>query len=184
MYDWDLADPSVTAWVRLRQTWKALERVLDIQLDLSGTTLPQLDILEILGVSKESLTPSAMATHIFRERQSTSSLLGRMQKSGYVRKVRQGKDRRVVRIQMQPKGRELLDRAARSATAYGSLLLRSSLSREEMKSLDRLLKKLRDKALEELGLVSEHLPDTIDVPRGLDQKRANVLDTAQRCPRS
>jgi len=167
MYDWEIGDPSVRTWVRLRQTLKALERAIQMQLAGSGATIPQLDILETLAASKAQLSPSEIAMHMFRERQSTSSVLNKMQKSGYITKVRQGRDQREVKIKIQPEGERVMRRAAWATYAYGPMILKSSLCENEMVQLDGLLKKVRDKVLEELGLALQRQPATNHFPPGL-----------------
>lgn len=162
MYDWDLGDPVFNAWVRLRQAWEAVAQSLEIELDMYHTTLPQIDILIILSASKAPLTPSEIASYIFRELHSVSGLLTRMEKAGYVRKVRTRKDQRVVKVRMQPKGEELVKKAVGSGFPHARRIMRSSLSEEEVKQLDQLLKKLRNGALQELGLKTRPLPATID----------------------
>lgn len=166
MYDWDLGDPVFNAWVRLRQAWEVMAQSMEMELDSYRTTLPQFDILAILSASKTPLTPSEIASYIFRELQSASGLLTRMEKAGYVKKVRGKKDRRAVKVRIQPKGEELQKRIMESGFPYTHRMVRTSLSEEEIMQLDQLLKKLRDGILEALGLKIEPLPDVIDA-RGM-----------------
>lgn len=170
MYDWDLGDPVFNAWVRLRQAWEAVAQSLEMELDMHQTTLPQIDILIILNASKAPLTPSDIASYTFRELHSVSGLLTRMEKAGYVRKLRSRKDQRVVKIQMQPKGEQLLKKTVGSGFPHARRIMMPSLSEEEIKELDQLLKKLRNGALQELGLKTEPLPDTIQAPTMLGRQ--------------
>lgn len=149
MYDWELSDDAIKAWVRLRQTSDAVERVVETGLVKHGATLPQIDVLEILSVSKVPLTPGALASYTFRQPHSASAQLIRMSRAGLVKRARSKNDQRVVRIRIQPKGEKLL---------------KSALSDEEIKQFDRLLRKVRDRALRELGMKVEPLPETVDVP--------------------
>jgi len=162
MYEWELPDSVFNAWVRLRQAWEVMERLLATELDIYHTTLYQIDILMILSVAKVPLTPSEIASFRFREKHTTSELITRMEKAGYVKKVRGKKDQRSIRIRMQLKGEELLKKAVGSGFAYARRIMKSALSEEEIKQLDQLLKKLRDGALRELALTTEPLPDTLD----------------------
>ena len=170
MYDWDMGDPLFNAWVRLRQAWEAIAQSLEIELDMHHTTLPQIDILLILSVSKVPLTPSQIASYTFRELHSASGLLTRMEKAGYVKKVRSRKDQRVVQVTIQPRGEELLKQAVGSGFPYTSRIMRSTLSREEVEHLDELLKKLRNGIVHELGLKIEPLPGILDARRMLSKK--------------
>ena len=44
MYDWQTSDAVFNAWVRLRQVWEAMERLLTVELEMHDTTLYQIDI--------------------------------------------------------------------------------------------------------------------------------------------
>jgi DNA-binding MarR family transcriptional regulator len=167
MYEWELPDSVFNAWVRLRQAWEAMERLLSTELDIYHTTLYQIDILMILSVSRAPLTQSEIASFRFREKHTTSELITRMEKAGYVKKIRGKKDQRSIKIRMQPKGEELLKEAVGSGFAYARRVMKAALSEEEIKQLGRLLKKLRDGALRELALATEPLPDTLDARRML-----------------
>ena len=162
MYEWELPDSVFNAWVRLRQAWEAMERLLATELDMHHTTLFQIDILMILSVAKVPLTPSEIASFRFREKHTTSELITRMEKAGYVKKIRGKKDQRSIKIRMQPKGEELLTKAVGSGFAYARRVIKAALSEEEINQLGQLLKKLRDGALRELALTTEPLPDTLD----------------------
>ena len=165
MYDWEKAHPALNVWWRLRQTQEAVQKALDIELQNYNATLSQIDILMILSVSRVPLTPTQVASYTFREKHSTSGLLTRMERSGYVKKTRSETDRRVMQIQMQPKGQVLLKQIIESGFRYAYRIVKSSLSNEEMQQLDRLLKKLRDAALDEMGLTKQPYPlDTLILP--------------------
>lgn len=163
MYDWELADPVCNLWVRMRQAWEALDKTLEVNLGKSDTTLSQMDVLVILSINKGSLTPGEIASYMFREKHSASALLTRMQRAGFVKKTRSKKDQRVVKIKMQPKGEELLRQAMPGGLGGTRRLLRQCLNDDEMKQLDGLLRKVRDCALDELGMKADPLPPTIDV---------------------
>jgi DNA-binding MarR family transcriptional regulator len=162
MYDWELSDPVFNAWLRMRQAWEAMDKALEVELGKHQATLSQIDVLMILSSSRRPLSPGEIASFMFREKHSASALLTRMQRAGYVRKTRSKKDQRVVKIKMQPKGADLLKQAMPSAFGQAHKMLETSLSGEELKHLDGLMKKVRDGALRELGLKAEPLPATID----------------------
>jgi hypothetical protein len=84
MYEWDLRDPYLKAWLRVRQAWEALERAMEMELELLPATLSQIDILLILRGSSVPLTPTQIASYIFRAQHSVSGLITRMERAGYV----------------------------------------------------------------------------------------------------
>lgn len=161
MHDWELDNPYLTALIRLRQAYGAVNRVSEIELGKLQTTLAQVDVLTILNASKGPLTPGEIASYVFREKHSASALLTRMQRAGLVKKVRSRKDQRVVKIQIQPKGKELLAKSLRAE--HRDDLLASCFSVEEIQQFDSYLKRLRDCSLKTLGTEATSLPANIDV---------------------
>jgi len=92
-----------------------------------------------------------------------------------VKKVRSKKDQRVVKIQIQPKGRELLNQSVAVIIGYARDLLKSRFSEKEIRQLDKFMKALRDLALRELGTDAKRIPATIDWdPEPLGQWRGIV----------
>jgi DNA-binding MarR family transcriptional regulator len=162
VHNWETGDPYMTTWVRLRQAAEAAMRAMEIELGKRQTTLAQTDVLLILSMSKVPLSPGEISSYVFREKHSVSALLSRMQRAGYVRKVRSKKDQRVVKIQIQPKGKELLDRALPVILGYARDILVARFSDKEIKQFDKYLKGLRDVALRELGTEARPVPPTIE----------------------
>ena len=162
MHNWETKDPYLTAWVRLRQASDAALRATEIELGKRQTTLAQMDVLLILSMSKIPLSPGEISAYVFREKHSVSALLSRMQRAGYVKKVRSKKDQRVVKIQIQPKGKELLNQSVAVIVGYARDLLRTRFTEKEIKQFDRSMKALRDLALRELGTEAKRIPATIE----------------------
>ena len=167
MYDWTRVDPAFNAWVLLRQAWESIDKSMQVELETHGTTLPQIDLLMILCATDRPLTQSELASFIFREKHSAHGLLKRMEKAGYVKRIRARDDRRVVEVHIQPKGRELVNKAVTSGFAYAYRIVRNALSTEEIIHLCDLLARLRNTALQELGVESVPLPEDIDARRVL-----------------
>jgi DNA-binding MarR family transcriptional regulator len=163
MYDWEPSDNVLRTWIRLRQTCQALERLMERELDKHDASLAQLDVLDLIDASKVPLTLGQIASLIFRQPHSASALLNRMRQSGLVTKRRSKKDERVVTVKMTREGEQLFRQASRSALRQAREPLSTALSEAEIEELDRLAKKVRDKALEQLGVTARPLPDTIDL---------------------
>jgi DNA-binding MarR family transcriptional regulator len=162
VHNWETKDPYLTAWIRLRQASDAALRATEIELGKRQTTTAQMDVLLILSMSKIPLSPGEISAYVFREKHSVSALLSRMQRAGYVKKVRSKKDQRVVKIQIQPKGKELLNQSIAVIVGYARDLLRTRFTDKEIKQLDRNMKALRDLALRELGTEAKRVPATIE----------------------
>jgi len=137
-------------------------RAIEIELGKRQTTLAQTDVLLILSMSKNPLSPGEISSNVFREKHSVSALQSRMQRAGYVKKVRSRKDQRVVKIQIQPKGRELLDQAIPVIIGHARNMLAARFPEKEIRQFDKHLKGLRDTALKDLGTEARPLPPTIE----------------------
>ncbi|MCX5999148.1 MAG: MarR family winged helix-turn-helix transcriptional regulator [Chloroflexi bacterium] len=162
MYEWEISDPVFEAWWRLRQAWEAVGRILDVDLDAFHTTLLQIDILVLLKSAKVPLTPSQIAYYTFRAKHTVSETISRMQKAGYLKKVRTGENQRTVKISIEPKGEQFLERSLAAGCLPTRETIKSALSVQEIRQLSQLLKKLRDGALHDIGGRVESPPRTIN----------------------
>jgi len=157
-----MGNPYSNAWVRLRQVREVMQYYLDLELGQYGLTLAQLDILQMLSVSAEPLSPGQISSYCFREPQSISELVTRMVNAGYLEKVRDPDNQRSVRVRLLPKGEALRMKAIGSGFCYGYQVLRSAFSEEEIEVFDRLLTRVRDTVADELGLFVQPLPSNLD----------------------
>ena len=164
MYDWNLPNPLLNTWVSMNQAFYVSSRTIENELGHHQTTFAQFHILLLLDASKGPMALGELASYLFREPNSVFDQLNRMQKAGLVTKVRDKDDQRVAGVSITPKGKELLDQAKSPGLRCAHNLLASCLSQEETQQLDKLLKKVRDRALQQLGMETGTLPNTIDVP--------------------
>lgn len=162
MFNWETGDPYLTAWVRMRQASDASSRAIEIQLGKRHTTMAQVDILLVLSMSKVPLSPGQIAAFVFREKHSVSALLSRMRRAGYIKKARSKQDQRVVKVELQPKGRELLDQTVPVIIGYARDVFSSRFSEKEIRQFDRYLRSLRDRSLRELRTEPKRLPPTME----------------------
>ena len=94
-------------------------------------------------------TPSEISRWLFRERNSISELLQRMEKRGLVTKSKDLQVKNVIRVELTEKGEQIYRYVAKGITIHSIM---SSLSTEDCNQLARLLTKLRSKAWEELNI--------------------------------
>jgi len=165
MYNYELADEALKTWMRLSQASDAVEKVMQKDLDKHDSTTTQVGFLSILDACTGSVTPGKLAKYHFREQHSVSAQLSRMWRNGLVKKTRSKADQRVVSIKMTPKGEKQLAETKQVGIGQARELLASALSDAEIKQLDKLLKKVRDVALDRLEQKAERLPSSFDVPR-------------------
>jgi MarR family 2-MHQ and catechol resistance regulon transcriptional repressor len=146
----DYNHPVHNLWIILDQTYVATSKCQEAAFAKAGLTLQQYRVLMVINFAQQPVTQTDMARHLDRNANSISLIIDRMEKSGLVKRVRDLKDRRALRLTMTAKGEELFKRA----TAYGLELeerMLSCYSEEETKLVTELLGKLRGRALAELA---------------------------------
>lgn len=161
MHEWNLSDQYLNTWALVAQAFEAAYRAVEARLGEHQITLSQFRILLILDVAAEPPTPGQIARYIFREAHSTSALISRMARAGYVRKTRCRDDDRKVEVRITPKGRQLLQQCRRDGIEYPVSLLSRCLSEEQLEQFNQQLRKIRDCALQDLGRQLEP-PPSID----------------------
>ncbi len=87
------------------------QRALDKRLGPLKLSLPQQRILVLVYYASESLTPSLLAWLLLQERHSVSGLLNRLEDHDLISRRRDGQDRRVIWVELTPKGREIVEEA-------------------------------------------------------------------------
>ena len=102
--------------------------------------------IQILG---EKATPIELARWLLQEPQSVSEIINKMKNEGLVLKERNENRKNQINVILTDKGQEVLRKASRRGSIHEIL---SVLSDEERKVLKSLLVKLRNKAIEKLGL--------------------------------
>lgn len=158
MHDWHLQDPFLRSWIVLGQAWEAMNRAVELELGQHQMTGPQFGILLLLASATKPLSPGEIASYVFREKHTVSTLISRMEKAGYVEKARCTDDSRVVKVRIKPKGQALLGKVKGGALGYSHNLLSSCFTAEEAELWGNQLRKLRDTALRELGQEIEAVP--------------------------
>jgi len=108
-----------------------------------GLTPTEFHLLLLVAELGEDAYPAEISRWMMRKPPTTSRLLDRMEKSGLVRRVSRPGNRKVKRVVMTPRGREVLERA-RGPDVLRRIM--AGLSEEELGTLWRLLEKLKDSA--------------------------------------
>jgi DNA-binding MarR family transcriptional regulator len=131
------------AFLNLIRTASALEHAQAEGLKEFGVTLTQYNVLRILA----GAGPSGLCRNEVRDRMVTpvpdaTRLLDRLEAAGYVKRTREGEDRRFVTAHITEAGQELLDRMAEPVAEH----LRRNLghmSEAELREFSSLLQKAR-----------------------------------------
>ena len=132
--------------------WLLLHRVHDVVnlceesiLREYGLTPEQFAVLASVESDGGSLRPVDLATMLERSPNSVSMLIDRMVKVGLVRRTRDRKDRRVVRVTLTGKGEKALGPAAPAKWEFIQTIL-STLPEEEKRALSDTLEMIKCEA--------------------------------------
>ncbi len=141
------ANPQLKTWMLLHQTFNAVFKCEDILFAKAGLTTQQHAVLMAIKYIKAPATPTEIAQWTDRNVSATTMIVGRMDKDGLVKRIRDTDDRRLVRVIITEKGQNILDKA--TVIAWGLIQeILSGISTEDMQTLADLLEKIRQKAFE------------------------------------
>lgn len=149
MEDFSYRDQDGDLWKLLAQTRDAIFKARRKELHRYGITATQGAALFAIQAVGDKATPAEISRWLFREPNSISELLGRMEKQGLVRKTKNLDRKNLVRVELTEKGYQAYHRAIRQESIHKIM---SSLSAEQRQILTSCLRTLRDEALGELGI--------------------------------
>ena len=151
VYDYQFSDPGLTTWVLLRQTWSAMLNVAEAKVRKTGLTPEQIDVLWTCRAHHGPLTPAEISRRIFRRTQTVAGLLNRLEREGLLIRIPKRKGRPFTQVQITAKGEEACEPALDVAKDLVTRLM-SPLSEEEHQQLQKLLRVLLQKGVEEMHL--------------------------------
>jgi len=140
----------MNTWLLLHQTYNLILKCEDEVFSKHGITTEQHSVLIAIAHIDNPVTPTEVARWLDRNTNSVSLIVERMVKTGLLRRIRDMRDRRSVRLVITSNGKEILDRA----TVAGWELVQELLSRlpeEDRHTLIRLLETVREEAFEYLN---------------------------------
>ena len=139
-------DPSARAWRSLSAGYAAALKALEQALLPLGVTAPQFQALQVLAAGPQPVTMGRLAEALALETQSTTGLIDRMERQGWVARHRDLPDRREIRVGLTELGHSvLLDAAAAAQPAFDRLV--AGLTPAELSTLARLLGRAYEAAL-------------------------------------
>ena len=151
MYDYQIPDARLAAWSLLFQAFYAAHKAEERRLYKAkvGLTHEKLIVLYLATNYEGLLTPAEISRSLFRESQTIAALLSRMERDGLVKRVPKRKGKPYTEVKATAKGKELCGPAVEVAISFAMELM-SCLSAEELEQLLKLLRKIRQKALDQL----------------------------------
>ncbi|NLW24866.1 MAG: MarR family transcriptional regulator [Clostridia bacterium] len=129
-------------WALLRRTFAKVQRVAEEDLRKHGTTPSQFNILWNLSI-EESTPMSELSKQAACVNSNITSIISRMEEKGLVKRIQDKKDRRVVRVELTEKGKELYQKTVPEHYEF----LKNALccyTEEELETFNFLLNKLFD----------------------------------------
>lgn len=172
-------EPKHKAWLLCHQTYNLVLRCEDVVFAKVGLTTQQHAVLMAIRYIRNPVTPSDVAQWLDRNTNSISLIVDRMEKQGLVKRIRDLRDRRSLRLVMTRKGKEILDQA----TMIGWVLVQeilSGLTEEDLGTLSDLMERIRGKAFEHLnpGKAIEEVKtnDAALIPRFLAEMEKRMPD--------
>ena len=124
----DVPQPAVDGLL-LYQAWTSLLKLSERSLLESGLSGPQMMMLGMLYWDGRALVPRRMRNTLVLEAQSLTGLIDRLEEGGWAKRLKHPKDRRKIRVQITPKGRQKYEEASphsdRAAETYFKALTAS-----------------------------------------------------------
>jgi|SRR5690625_5217711 len=127
----------IEAEIRLRNIAGTIKRNGRIILKKYGITSPQFVALQWVK-EKGTLTIGELSNKISLAFSTTTDLIDRLEKNGFVKRVQDKDDRRVVRIHILDKGKVIINEVIEQRQDYLGIVL-ESFSTEEVVHLNELL---------------------------------------------
>jgi DNA-binding MarR family transcriptional regulator len=141
---------AVTAWRQLYLTYSAIFKAIERSIAPTGVTLPQALALNTIRYGEGPMTPSRLAHYLTQETQSVTGLIDRMERQGWVRRVRDLPDRRAIRLELTDAGTHKLEDTSGPGFETTEQMF-SRLKPEELEQLISLLGRVYLGAMEQLG---------------------------------
>jgi DNA-binding MarR family transcriptional regulator len=147
------------AWRQLYLTYATIFKAIERAIAPTGATLPQALALATIKAGPWPITPSRLAHYLTQETQSVTGLIDRMEKQGWVRRVRDLPDRRAIRLELTEAGEAKLAETIGPSTTTEARLF-ELLSPDELLSLSTLLERVYQGAVTHLGMEAPQQPES------------------------
>jgi DNA-binding MarR family transcriptional regulator len=141
-------DPKITLYALFDQTRETIHKAVKLELTQYQISQPQVKVMHMIVQSDGGLTLNQLSGQAVRELNSVSTLIGRMQRKGLVKKIKKKGDEKTY-VTLTDKGKDIYDNTVTERSIY---LIFDVLSDEEKKQLESLLSKLQTQARNLLGL--------------------------------
>lgn len=146
----DLHQGGVLAARLLNQTYSVAYRLIEHRLRGTCVSPAQFRALSLVKLMPPPLTPGLLALHLALDARTASDLIGRLELSGWMRRVRDLPDRRAARLELTDQGEAVLARAWGPTTAAMNEVW-EDVPPDDLLPVVQVLIRVRDHCLERLG---------------------------------
>ncbi|HLZ72548.1 MAG TPA: MarR family transcriptional regulator [Dehalococcoidia bacterium] len=138
-------------WTLLHQAYLLTYKYLDQIVSRLGVSQAQASVLLVLKGADEPLPLSRLARYLVQEAQSVTSLVDRLELRGFVKRVPDQRDRRVIHVELTPEGHKMFDEIfPRALNGCGEVF--TGLSARELKEFGQLCGKVRSRSADLMGM--------------------------------
>jgi DNA-binding MarR family transcriptional regulator len=150
------ATRGLTEWIILYQAYNAMFKVQEVGLLPFKISLPQLHVLSLLTYAGGELTTGEIGRAMVKASQTITGLVDRLEVQNLVERRFDRSDRRKTWVRLTDAGRERFAKAFPATNRLGAELF-SALTDEELAALRAATSKIREVALQRLGVSLEGL---------------------------
>ncbi len=143
------AEQALRLWILLAQTRDIIRRSIREELDEHGITVSQVGVLMVVQANPEGITPAEISRQLFREPNTISTVLVRMEKQGLLKRTRNLDKKNHIGVTLTERGKKLFFQTSKRKATHRIL---SCLSEEESRQLASCLEKVKRRGMKELGM--------------------------------
>jgi len=136
-------------WVLLQQTHYIMGKLREKELKELNVSITQAKVLAIIKSLDSPATPAEIARRVLRAPHTVSELITRMAAQGLVCKIKDLDRKNMVRIEITSKGEQVYEESKRMKYISEAM---SRMPSADRKNLDSYLMRLRDLAIEKIGI--------------------------------
>ncbi|MFN8557201.1 MAG: MarR family transcriptional regulator [Dehalococcoidia bacterium] len=141
---------AVHAWRQLYLTYSVIFKAIERSIAATDVTLPQALALSTIRNGEPPMTPSRLAHYLMQETQSVTGLIDRMERHGWVRRVRDLRDRRAIRLELTDRGAAKLEETVGPGSET-TIKMFDALKPDEVRLLIDLLARVYGGATDHIG---------------------------------
>lgn len=132
---------AINAYVAIRRTNDELHRFVSKKLAQWGLSVPKYGVLKQL-YDHEPCTLSELSGSIFSGNSNMTTLIDRMEKDGLVKRTDDSRDRRIKKVLLTEKGREIVPKIIPEYRSFLHQMMIQCVTPDEQRQLMELLSKI------------------------------------------